>query len=327
MYGKHRKMTIQLPSNFLMNRYTNNQLEVHLTNLLSSSDISEVSVKQYTTKIVQWLDYINIKKQKKILYNLVMLPEQSLKVLESMPSIKHTPQNHHIYISAVVALIKNVLMDTSTLFNPVFRKWKEIQKKNWAPIQEHYDSNEPSAKQANMILPFESLVQRIKELDEGSFERLLLAFYTLIPPMRADYFATQLFLQAPNSEPIEDNYIIISESRLVVKDFKTARKYEKIETILPKELMDELATSLRVQKPRKWLFVTAKNIAYSRSSFSQWANRVLSDIFNKPMNLTVLRHIYISHMIDAKTPTADMKDIAKHMGHSRALQRVYEWQK
>ena len=327
MYGKHRKMAIQLPKNFLVSRYTNNQLEAHLTNLLSSSNISEVSVKQYTTKILQWLEYVNATKQKKILYNLVMMPEQSLKLLESMPNIKHTPQNHHIYISAVVALIKNVLMDTSTLFNPVFKKWKELQKTNWAPIQEHYDSNEPSTKQANMIIPFESLVQRIKELPVGSNERLLLAFYTLIPPMRADYFATQLFLQAPPKEPTEDNYIIMSESRLVVKDFKTARKYEKIETILPKELMDELATSLRVQKPRKWLFVTAKNICYSRPSFSHWANRVLSDIFNKPMNLTVLRHIYISHMIDAKTPTADMKDIAKHMGHSRALQRVYEWQK
>lgn len=313
-------MTTKIPKNYLQKTYTPDNLRSIITRLLSRSDISEVSIKQYTTKIVEWLGYI---KTPKILYNLIIDPEESLKVLESMP-IKHTPQNHHIFISAVVAFIKNVLTQAPYRLEDTFKKWKEIQKKNWAPIQEHYDNNEPSAKQANMIMPYEELVRRMYELPVGSDARLLLAFYTLIPPVRADYFATEILKDA-TEQPTEDNYIILSEKKLVLQNFKTARKYEKIETIMPKALMDELTESLRLE-PRKYLFTTEKKkLAFSREAFSQWANRQLSDVFHKQMNLTVLRHIYITSKINAKTPPMEMRKIAQQMGHSRALQRVYEW--
>jgi hypothetical protein len=39
----------------------------------------------------------------------------------------------------------------------------------------------------------------------------------------------------------------------------------------------------------------------------------------------VLRHLYISQKIKEETPLAEMKEMAKKMGHSREMQRGYEW--
>ena len=117
----------------------------------------------------------------------------------------------------------------------------------------------------------------------------------------------------------------MKEGKLVIHDFKANRTCPTIETIISDEVMGWVRESL-MKKSRKYLFVTPnENKPYGRTQFSNWACRTLKYIFNKPMNLTVLRHIYITHMIAIKTPVSELKQLAKNMGHSRTAQRMYDW--
>jgi hypothetical protein len=200
-------------------------------------------------------------------------------------------------------------------------KWKVHQKKNWEPIKERYDENRPSERQKEQIMPFEEILQIRETLEKGSIERLLLSLYTVMEPVRADYFATELIREG--QDPRTENYIV-DQNRLVIKDFKTKGGYEKIENILSVEIQEELRESLK-KKPRKYLFTREDNTPYpDRNQFSKWACRTVTRALKHPMSLTTLRHLYIGYQMKLKTPK-ELTQMARKMGHSRETQRMYEW--
>ena len=328
---KYEYMSMKVPLTFMMRVYSGDELRSILTYLFSRSDIKEITYKQFVSKIVLWVSYL---KCEKILSNLITKPEDSLRVLKSVDGIKQTVTNYHLYLSAVVCFIKKVLMggrfimciktDGVLSISDTHNSWRELLKENWVPIQDHYDSNEPSEKQKEMVVPFDELIEALGKLKKGSPEHLLLAFYTKVPPVRAEYFDMRLIFDG-DKIPDDGNYIVMKCGKLVIHDFKASGTCPPIETIISEEVMGWVRESLII-KPRKYLFVTpTENKAYGRTQFSQWAGRTLTKIFNKPMNLTVIRHIYITHMIAIKTPVSELNQLAKNMGHSRTTQRMYDW--
>jgi hypothetical protein len=308
---------------FLKTPYTQEDLNKNLINVFNQTQLSQTSKTQYALKLSQWLTYLTpTAHQTRTLYTLLYNPKQSYNSLQTTPAIKHSPQNHHIYISSAVAFINHILKDQALL-----RFWKEIERTNSEPIADHYEDNKPSELQAEKLINVQDIQKIRQSLPKGSTERLLLSFYTVIEPIRADYYATEI-LTSPTQTPTEENYIIFTptQATIIVKDFKTKAKYEKIENILPPELYEELKLSLQIQ-PRKYLFTTPENpsMPFNRKLFSNWACRTLTRTLKQPMTLTALRHLYITNKIQSKTPTSELKEIAKKMGHSRDMQRVYEW--
>lgn len=304
---------------FLQKTYTDDTLQAIIKHLFRNKELSETSKKQYSIKIPQWISYLN---GVKTLSNLIENPHESLKCLEATDKIKHSPSNHHIYISSVVAFIKHIIKDTTQL-----KRWKEVEKLNWQSLAERYDENKPSELQRDKAMSFDEINKIRQELEVGSFERLLLSFYTLIEPIRADYYATEI-LTSSTAISKEENFIMLTAStaQLVVKDFKTKHKYDKIENTISDELRKELEESLK-KYPRDYLFVMEdKTSPFTRKLFSNWACRTLSSVLKQPMTLTALRHIYITQKIQARTSAAELVKIANKMGHSRDIQRIYEWQ-
>jgi hypothetical protein len=274
------------------------------------ASITDDTAKRYATTMMKWMEY-----SKKHITDLIRNPEEAMELLPSFP-ITHTPENHHAYITPMTAYAKHVMKD-QLLEN----KWKDIKKMNWEPIQDRYDENRPSEHQREQIMPFEDILRIREELEKGSVERLLLSFYSLMEPNRADYFATELVKAGHESK--EENYITDGKY-LVLKDFKTKAIYKKIENTLSEELQEELKVSLE-KRPRNYLFVREDGTPYpNRKQFSSWACRTLSRALKHPMTVITMRHLYIKHQIHNKTPQ-ELKDIARKMGHTRALQRAYEW--
>ena len=322
---------MKIPLTFMMKKYESEELREILMYLFSRSDIKEITYKQFVSKLVQWVSYIE---GDKTLSNLITNPEESLNILKGVETIKQTSTNYHLYLSAVVCYTKNVLTGSKFMMGvksgglvsmaDTCNRWRELLKENWVPIQDHYDSNEPTDKQKEMVVPFEELIEALGKLKKGTPEHLLLAFYTKVPPVRAEYFEMKLIFE-DDKIPEEGNYIIMKEGKLVIHDFKANKTCPTIETIISDEVMVWVRRSL-VNTPRKYLFVTPKESKpFERTAFSNWACRTLTRIFKKPMNLTVLRHIYITHMIAIKTPVSELKMLAKNMGHSRTSQRMYDW--
>lgn len=267
---------------------------------------------RYTTLLGKWTEYL-----KRDFVDWIVDPDGAVEQLGSFP-ISHSPENHHFYLTAGVAYANHVMKD-----DILTDKWKKHQKANWEVIQERYDENRPSDLQRRCIMPYEEILKIRNTLEKGSIERLLLSLYTIMEPVRADYFATELITEGQT--PKADNYIT-DLSKITITDFKTKGVYEKIENILPEEIQEELRLSLEKQ-PRNYLFVNSSLAPYdSRTAFSVWACRALTRCLKHPMTLTVLRHLYIGHQASCKS-TKELRLIARKMGHSRNMQRMYEWDK
>lgn len=171
------------------------------------------------------------------------------------------------------------------------------------------------------MMSFEEILRIRESLEMGSMERLLLSFYSVLEANRADYFATELIQTGQTST--EENYIM-DGTHLVLQDFKTKATYNKIENTLSEELQEELRVSLQ-KKPRKYLFTREDNTPYpNRKQFSNWACRTITTVLKHPMTLTAMRHLYIGYHMKNKTPQ-ELTAMAKKMGHTRSMQRAYEW--
>ena len=274
------------------------------------SNLSEQTKKKYGAILMKWMEY-----SKKYITDLLNNPLEANGLLQSFP-ISHTPENHHTYLTPMIAYIHYVAKD-----DKIEKEWKEYQRRNWEPIQQRYDENRPSERQKENIMSFEEILRIRESLEKGSIERLLLSFYTLLEPNRADYFATELI--KTGQQPTEENYII-DNIHLILKDFKTKSVYKQLDNILPVEIQEELQESLK-NKPRRYLFTREDNSAYpDRKQYSTWACRTLTRVLKHPMTLTTLRHLFISQHMQNKSPS-ELTEMAKKMGHTRSMQRAYEW--
>lgn len=272
--------------------------------------LTEQTRKKYAKNLMKWMEY-----SKKHITEVLENPEESIHLLEEFP-IKHSAENHHGYLTSIVAYIHYVTKDSK-----LEEKWTDLKRINWEPIQQRYDENRPSELQEKQMMSFEKILTIRESLEMGSMERLLLSFYSVIEANRADYFATELI--QTGQESTEENYIV-DGMYLVLTDFKTKATYKKIENRLSEELQEELKESLK-KRPRRYLFTREDNTPYpNRKQFSNWACRTLSAVLDHPMTLTAMRHLYIGYHMKNKTPQ-ELTEMAKKMGHTRSMQRAYEW--
>ena len=173
-------------------------------------------------------------------------------------------------------------------------------------------------------LTLQNLVNKRDNNDIDIINRLLLAIYTIIPPVRADYYATHIIKDG--EIPETDNYIILKNkyAELVIRKYKTSRKHGEIRhPRLPDELYNLIVKSLE-KYPRKYLF-EKNGKPYTPNGFCKWSSTTLEKLFNVEITLTMIRHIYISSLDLSKMTVEEKKNIGKLMGHTIGIQAEYEW--
>ena len=295
-----------------------------VTNHFTTTLLSETSKKMFNTALDKWK---NCWGMPKTLEWIIQHPVQAMKCLRAAKDIKATPMNHHRFISAVLAYLKHEAPDIKA-----FTVWKEIQTKNSVPMEEHKVSGKPTALQADKVQLWERILEVRDALEPGE-TKLLLAFYTYINPVRADYYDCMIY----NDEKEVDhdlgvqNYIILDDKpRVVMGDYKTSKHYGVLTLPMPEELVAILKAFLKANPKRMWLFEkihdTESTIAepFDRVYFSVWANRRLCKAFGSPMTLTAIRHSFTSQL-DFNQSIRLLNNIAKSMGHSIGLQKQYQW--
>lgn len=298
-------------------------------NFFELVNIHDNSAKLYNTKLNEWISYMpNIYKS---LACIIMFPEISMKELESHLKV-NTNTNRHIYIVAIMSFIKHKrteLQLTHEQYSTIRVKWIDINNENEQPIIDRRLENKPTDKQnekGGSKIDFNQIIEKRDELPIGSIERLLISMYTMIPPARADYFATQILT---NETPTEKNYIRMGDKvECVLTDFKTVKTYKSITHDFPVDLITELNESLK-KTPRKYLFLNANGKPHTRNSFVLWARRCLSRIFETDFTLVFFRHAFVTHYISTVDPNSitdgQIKEMSDKLGHSPEMFRAYKW--
>lgn len=192
----------------------------------------------------------------------------------------------------------------------------------------HRVEGERTDRQKKIDLTFQDIVKIRDSLSDDEIEgKLLLACYTMIPPLRNDFNHVKILDKQPD-DTMTGNYLILGKvNKLVINEFKTAKQYEKIVIDLPVDLQKLIHKSLELE-PRGFLFANRHDQPYLANSFNKYANRLIKRLLNnESISLTSFRHLYLSDpVLDIKSRTlGERKVIANAMGHSVARQGDYLW--
>lgn len=300
-------------------------------NFFQSTHLKPITYEPYNRKLRLWLSLFPIKQQSIVF--LYTTPNYSIVILRRhlVTTQSDTAVTLNSYIKAIMAAqVANLSLFSSipsSTMESCDARWRELRQSTYAEAFAYRLQAQPSPLQSlhsGVHLTFPDLVHKRESLPDGSVHKLLLGFYTHLPPVRADYFATQI---VPFGEiPTSPNYIYhdASKSHLVITDFKTSRIYKEITHDLPLPLHSQLVLSLSLQ-PRTFLFVNKFHEPFNRYTFSHWANQQLETIFQKGLTLTMLRHMFISTIDFNNSTPEQLQIIGNQMGHNIAQQLLYKW--
>lgn len=298
-------------------------------NFFDDTSLAPNSISLFNRKLNEWLAYMP--KSQQHISQIFQFPEYSTKILLDKLTIKSNT-NIHTFYTAILAVLNHCDDYTShipsTQLDELKKQWRELLKTNLKPYEERRANSLPTELQlqkGGTFLKYDNILKKRDSLPLGSMERLLLGFYTHIPPVRADYFATEIVTF--KEKPTEQNYIrrITPDiSHVILNDFKTKQSYKQIKNILPSELNADLVESLRI-KPRKYLFVNQSGQPFTRNGFAIWSGRILSRLFETEMSLTTLRHLYINSLKMDERTTKEITDISSKMGHDILTHLKYRW--
>lgn len=257
---------------------------------------------------------------------------------EFLPQVREwseAPATQKSYIAAILAVFRHNegLKDQQpAAYQAWYAAFQEINN----AIDERYKNNAPSERQKEGYVPYADIVARRDALPDGSDDRLLLSFYTYLPPLRCDFNRLRVYdaepaADAPGAPGAELNYIVLprrasgaaNASTLVLGEFKTRAHHDApLRKELPEALTEQLRLSLHAQ-PRDWVFTDRKGRPYSAMSYTKWTSRTLARLFGRPLTVSLIRHSFIN-TLDMNTLTvAEKERIARDMAHTVAMQDRY----
>jgi hypothetical protein len=248
----------------------------------------------------------------------------SNEIYEYLMNIKKDTKEgtYYSYVNSVLSLMTKEIIPRPNEYD----KLKDYLKELKLVIQKN-TSAVPSDKQNDNYISLEELQSKVKSIDNPS-DRLLVSLYVEIPPVRLDY-ANVKIVDKLKDIPVEDdkqNYYAIRENTIVLRDYKTKKKYGEYQyKLLPehKKLIQKIISNTG----QTYLFINpATNSPYTNNKFGVYLTEVFTKYFNKSITLLDLRHIYASHYSIEKYGMDKVKEIANRMLHS-AFANVVEYQK
>jgi len=299
-------------------------------NFFTTTHLKPATYRTYQTRLNKWISLFQ-EEQASIVFIYTHPNYATVVIRKHLETIgQDTPMTVNCYIKAIMSatehnvdLFQHISKDK---MQELDKRWKELRQITYQKAFSYRMEQEPSkgqSEKSGVSLTLKDLIEKRDSMKEGSMDQLLVAFYTYLPPVRADYYATQIIRKG--EQPTEPNYIewTPDHSRVIITEFKTARLYKEITNDLPNELHRLLCLSLTNQ-PRSYLFVNKEGNPFTRNGFSIWASNRLLAIFGKGLTLTMLRHIYISSL-DFNLPPSTLKQIGDKMGHHLSQQLLYKW--
>lgn len=285
---------------------------------IQKSSLSEPSKANYQNRIKQLTETFDAD-----LLEIIRNPKRYSKQIEKVWKETKTRRNMMSVILSVFKYNKS-LRDKE---NEAYEEWTQIYKTMNDVYEGEVKQNKATDKQEAGMIQYDEIKTKMKLLPEGSKDRLLLAIYGLIDPMRADYGDIKIYWnREPSAIKNKENYMVLREgsapSHIILNQYKTAKAYGRFEKELPKELEKEVITSM-ISKPRTYLFEDRDGKPYTATNFSNWANRTFKKVFGKPTTISIIRHSRINSIDMNTTTIAEKEQIAKGMGHSTTLQDQY----
>jgi len=256
------------------------------------------------------------------------------KIREAYPSIT-TRRNLLTVFLALFSKDKDLEEDVGGPEIP--KKWRQYHDELGRYEKTKLAKSEPTQKQVDKYTSFEEIETKYRELGKkspheslrSSLQYLLLSVVLHLKPKRADLGSVKIYYDK-NPNKTDENYIVLrsrGSSFLVMNLYKTNKFYHTVEEDLPRELTDDLQTSLR-RHPRDYLFVSSEEKPMGNNTYSKWVQKIFLDLLGKGTGVSLLRHSFISEKLNISDMTlAEREDVARKMGHDIVQQDRYRFVK
>lgn len=240
------------------------------------------------------------------------------------------------YQIAVMGVAKHSPTFASALGEDLIKSITEENEKVMEEIKGNPKQNKTEKEEENWM-PLRALKKLAKDKREefNVQDNLLIACYTLMPPVRLDLHDVKIirtpFIDQETNLPEgitgKQNYIRIYKKSgrtytdLVLNEYKTERTYGVFNERLPKPVTDLI---LQLPVSQSHLFQKKGGGPFSSpETFGVYLRAVFKKLTNKNMSVDLLRHIYLTEFRKGEKSEERKQKIAKKMMNSVSEQTNY----
>ena len=300
--------------------------------------LSEGTIKAYTSNLRKLHEKITGKKD---IENLDFLKSPDV-VLEKIDKLLTNTQKN--YLVAVVVILQTNKQKYKDLIEIYQKKIKNMQE----AVNDKYDENEKSSKQANNWADYQDILKLLKKLKKETKpllekdpenltqkEKDLIQNYLVVylysgkafPIIRND-FADMKIVNESDERDDDKNYFVVKKKGLPyfqLNEFKT-KKYqgEKIIPIKDLELRKLINKWAKITNTGYLLINVSNNSPMKANGISKYLQKIYLKNLNKKISTSLLRSIFITNKYDKNMSQKEKKNLAENMGHSKnTAEQVY----
>jgi len=217
---------------------------------------------------------------------------------------------------------------------PLYDTYGKKMKSYSTAIKEQDSLQTATAKQEQKWLPWEDICKaRDKarpETPEDFFalqDWVILCLYTMMEaPLRADFAPMGVSGFEFNDEK-KGNWLKIDETKavIVLNEYKSFRKWGRVEFPVPQPLYDILYEWTQVHNPSGWLLVKSVGEPMDEGNLSQRVVRLMERLTGVPCGISMMRHAFQTLMDAGEKSIKDKERLARLMLHTPAVAETYRF--
>lgn len=306
---------------------------------LTAAGVSAATAKNYSSKMATLLSGMKMTSLRDIYLNV----ERAIQYAQNRYQDKDTSLS--AYLNAVSAPLRH-LEDLRTIAgDAAVERLRALNGHQARKVGEARLEQKKSAREAEVWVDWDDVMEAAAKAHaeaEGSRDDVLMSLYSMMPPLRNDFHAVRIRMVGTLPEDAEisteeglgnELYVVrvaargrrraSVKMRLVLREFKTASKYEVIPIDFPAELATRVDAWLKMRKEPVYLFEARAGEPYRDDSFGILLRQVFERWTGKRVGVQMLRKSFITNLLKDCLPLKQAGNIAKIMGHSIPMQATY----
>ena len=225
-------------------------------------------------------------------------------------------------------------MSSSRVALSALRKEYPANKVFIAEMQKRYqtfrkldETQEPTERQQDNFVKWDDLILFRDEYYEQMTptQRLLMALYTRIPPVRADYTPMMICSRKPSTYADGMNYLVMTQNPyFIFHAYKTHTKYGDKIIKIPATLKKELEAYFEIYPDLTYLF-ESDGQPWTSARLGSTVRRIFQQFHDIDTGITMIRHAYATKFHKGQKPLSELRKVASAMMHSTTLSQAYRF--
>lgn len=209
---------------------------------------------------------------------------------------------------------------------PECKEFLEEIKKRGPQWKELDESQEPTEAQKKKFVSWDNILKfRDEYYDEMTpIQRLLMALYTYIPPVRLDFTPMKIVTRKPLK--LEDGmnyYVRTKKPYFIFHSYKTHAHYGDKKVLVPAKLQKEIDAAVPVD--HAYLLQDDAGAPWQETRLSQTVARIFKQFHSMNTGVGMFRHSYATKFHAGQLPLAAIKKTASSMMHGPLQSMSYRF--